>query len=102
MHLGANASAAIQLHLAKAVGGRRCQLLEHLLQTSASAVRAPDIVAFLRALRRHLADRKLLIVWDRLQAHRSRLVREYVQGQEGAIHLEYLPPYAPELNPIAS
>ena len=28
------------------------------------------------------------------------LVREYVESQEGAIHLEYLPPYAPELNPV--
>ena len=63
------------------------------------AVRAPEVVAFLRALRRHLAERKLLIVWDRLQAHRSRLVREYVESQDGAIHLEFLPPYAPELNP---
>ena len=57
------------------------------------AVRAPEVVVFLRALRRHLGDRKLLIVWDRLQAHRSRLVREYVESQEGAIHLEFLPPY---------
>ena len=64
------------------------------------AVRAPEVVAFLKALRRHLGDRKLLIVWDRLQAHRSRLVREYVESQKGAIHLEYLPPYAPELNPV--
>jgi len=54
------------------------------------AVRAPEVVAFLKALRRHLGDRKLLIVWDRLQAHRSRLVREYVESQEGAIHLEFL------------
>jgi len=45
------------------------------------AVRAPEVVAFLKALRRHLGDRKLLIVWDRLQAHRSRLVREYVESQ---------------------
>ena len=64
------------------------------------AVRAPEVVAFLKALRRHLGDRKLLIVWDRLQAHRSRLVRQYVESQEGAIHLEFLPPYAPELNPV--
>jgi transposase len=64
------------------------------------AVRAPKIVAVLKALRRHLGDRKLLIVWDRLQAHRSRLVREYVESQEGTIHLEFLPPYAPELNPV--
>jgi transposase len=93
---GSNASAAIQLHLETVVGDRWYQLLEHLLQ----AVRAPEVVVFLRALRRHLGDRKLLIVWDRLQAHRSRLVREYVESQEGAIHLEFLPPYAPELNPV--
>ena len=54
-----------------------------------------EIVAFLKALRRHLGDRKLLIVWDRLQAHRSRLVREYVESQEGAIHLEFLRPMHP-------
>ncbi len=32
------------------------------------AVRAPEIVAFLKNLKRHLAPRKLLIIWDRLQA----------------------------------
>ncbi len=64
------------------------------------AVRAPEIVAFLKNLRRHLTGRKLLIVWDRLQAHRSRLVRDYVEAQGGAIQLEFLPPYAPELNPV--
>jgi hypothetical protein len=42
------------------------------------AVRAPELVAFLKNLRRHLRGRKLLIIWDRLQAHRSRLVRDYV------------------------
>ena len=63
------------------------------------AVRAPEIVAFLKNLRRHLAPRKLLIIWDRLQAHRSRLVRDYVESEGGGIKLEFLPPYAPELNP---
>ena len=28
------------------------------------------------------------------------LVREYVESQDGAIHLEFLPPYAPGLNPV--
>jgi transposase len=63
------------------------------------AVRAPECVAFLKSLTRHLAPRKLLIIWDRLQAHRSRLVRDYVDAQGGDIQLEFLPPYAPELNP---
>ncbi len=64
------------------------------------AVRAPEIVAFLKNLKRHLAGRKLLIIWDRLQAHRSRLVRDYVETEGGDIKLEFLPPYAPELNPV--
>ena len=64
------------------------------------AVRATDLVAFLKDLRRHLAPRKLLVVWDRLQAHRSRLVRDYVDGEGGGIKLEFLPAYAPELNPV--
>jgi DDE superfamily endonuclease len=56
------------------------------------AFRAPEIVAFLKALRRHLKDRKLLIVWDRLQAHRSRLVRDFVDSQAGAVQLEFCRP----------
>jgi transposase len=42
----------------------------------------------------------LIIIWDGLPAHRSRLVRDYVAEQGGAIELEYLPAYAPELNPV--
>lgn len=48
-------------------------------------VRAPEIVAFLKKLRRHLAPRKLLIIWDRLQAHRSSFVRDYVASEGGDI-----------------
>src|SRR5947209_5553903 len=42
----------------------------------------------------------LLIVWDRLPAHRSRLVGEFLDQLQGWIVTEYLPPYAPELNPV--
>lgn len=65
----------------------------------AGSIKAPQIVEFLRALKATIG-RKLLIVWDGLRAHRSRLVRQYVESQRGAIALEFLPPYAPELNPV--
>ncbi len=42
----------------------------------------------------------LLIVWDRLPAHRSRLLEEFIELSEGHIAMEYLPPYALELNPV--
>ena len=63
------------------------------------AIRSVQIVAFLKALRRHL-KRKLLIVWDGLQAHRSRMVRDYVDSTNGAVQLAFLPAYAPECNPV--
>jgi len=43
--------------------------------------------------------RNLLIIWNRLTAHRSRLVRG-VESQLRSIQLEYLPAYAPEPNPV--
>ena len=54
---------------------------------------------FLKALVRHL-DQPLLIVWDRLPGHRSRLVQDYIASLQGWISTAYLPPYAPELNPV--
>jgi transposase len=38
--------------------------------------------------------------WDGLPAHRSRLVKQWLSGQAGRIEIEYLPAYAPELNPV--
>ena len=61
-------------------------------------IKSPQIVDFLRHLRRQL-HRKLLIIWDGLTAHRSRMVQQYVEARAGAIRLAALPAYAPELNP---
>ena len=64
----------------------------------AGTIRTPQVIEFLKALQATIGQ-KLLIIWDRLQAHRSKLVRHYAEAQCGAIALEYLPAYAPELNP---
>ena len=61
--------------------------------------KAPQVVEFLEHLQRHL-KRRLTVIWDGLPAHRSRLVREFVAAQGGRIQLEFLPAYAPELNPV--
>jgi transposase len=72
----------------------------HFFKLVKGSIRALKIVDFLKNLRLHLAGRKLLIIWDRLQAHRSRLARTWVEAQGGEVQLEFLPPYAPELNPV--
>ena len=63
------------------------------------AIRQAEVIDFLKALVRHI-DQPLLIVWDRLPAHRSRLVREFIELSEGHIVTQYLPPYGLELNPV--
>ena len=54
--------------------------------------------AFLALLRRQMRC-ALVLVWDRLQAHRSPHVQALIR-RDGHIHLEWFPPYAPELNPV--
>ncbi len=54
---------------------------------------------FLRQLMRNIRG-PLIVVWDRLNAHRSVKVRKFVESTHGRLQLEYFPPYAPELNPI--
>lgn len=53
---------------------------------------------FLRQLMRNVHG-PLIVVWDRLNAHRSAKVRKFVESTNGRLQLEYFPPYAPELNP---
>ena len=62
-------------------------------------IKGPQIIEFLKALK-HQIKRKLLIVWDGLGVHKSRLVREFVESLNGHIQVEFLPAYAPELNPV--
>jgi transposase len=64
----------------------------------AGSIKGPQIVEFLHALGRQIRQ-PLLVIWDGLPAHRSKLVREYLEALEGAIQIEQLPAYAPELNP---
>jgi transposase len=56
-------------------------------------------IEFLVHLGRLGADR-LLVVWDGSPIHRRAEVKAFVAEAGDAIHLEPLPPYAPDLNPV--
>ena len=62
-------------------------------------IRGAQAVAFLRQLRRQIRGR-LLVIWDGLAVHRSRVVRRWIQRSGGGVVLAQLPAYAPELNPV--
>jgi len=63
------------------------------------AIRTAQIIEFLGALLKHIG-KPLLIVWDGAGSHRSRVLRAWLEAQQGRIAVAYLPPYAPELNPV--
>ena len=73
--------------------------LHCLFRFHEGSIKKEQIVVFLKALKRHLKQ-PLLIVWDGLRAHRSKLVRDYLDSTEGHLQVSFLPPYAPELNPV--
>lgn len=58
-----------------------------------------ETVAFLAHLRRVTASR-LLVIWDGSPIHRRAEVQAYVAGTGGAVRVEPLPAYAPDLNPV--
>ena len=61
------------------------------------AIHGEDTVAHLEHLSRQVRGPKILI-GDRLQAHRSKVVKAFL-GEHPEIDVEWLPSYAPELNP---
>ena len=57
-------------------------------------------VAFLAHLLRVVGSRQL-VIWDGSPIHRRAEVKAFLADQAGnKIHLEALPPYAPDLNPV--
>ena len=63
------------------------------------SIRSPQVVEFLKHLMRHIPG-PMILIWDRLSAHKSRMVQDFIAEQHGRIHTEYVPAYAPDLNPV--
>jgi transposase len=68
-------------------------------QVRPGTICAPQVIDFLRHLRRHLHG-PLLVLWDGAPIHRAKLVHRYIESLRGDIKVERLPAYAPELNPV--
>jgi transposase len=56
------------------------------------------VILALRDFRRKIGM-PLLVVWDRLNAHRSRATAAFIAAHAPDFAVAYLPAYAPELNP---
>ena len=61
-------------------------------------INADLVVSFLKNLLKELHG-PVLVIWDRSVPHRSRKV-QMLWNTRSRLHLSFLPPYAPELNPV--
>lgn len=59
-----------------------------------------DIVWFLTKLCGRYRKRDMLLIWDGAAIHRSEVVKAFLKERPGRIHLERLPAYSPQLNPV--
>jgi transposase len=70
------------------------------LRLQPGTVKQPEVLAYLKVLKRHVRGRQVILLWDRLPAHRGAKVQQWIATQQHWLTIEYLPPYAPELNPV--
>jgi len=76
----------------------RRQRLGLYWQIQRANVRTEHVLGFLRLLRRHVRG-KMVLIWDRGACHKGKPVRDYLERYVRTIRVEWLPPYAPDLNP---
>jgi transposase len=82
---------------ALAVSPERRRVTLYLALYPKQNVRGPQVLEFLRQLRRHNPGH-LLLLWDQGNPHKHQLVRSYLDRHR-RWHPVWLPGYAPELNP---
>ena len=73
----------------------RCDFRLH----PAANIDTSRVLSFLRQLSRQLKAKPFFVIWDRWQPHRAKAVRAFL-SRHLAVGSAFLPPYAPELNPV--
>ena len=68
-------------------------------RTFKGTMTAPVFIDFLKRLIRD-TDQPVFLIVDGHPVHRSRAVRDFVEGTQGRMRLFFLPGYSPELNPV--
>jgi len=79
--------------------GKRGQLFFRIVSDSYNDIKLID---FLTQLRKEVPRKKLILIWDGLPSHRSRVMTNYLNMQRKRLSVVRLPAYAPELNPVES
>ena len=59
-----------------------------------------DFVDLLKDIKIEMRGKKLLLIWDRLPAHRAKAVADQIKLESSWLRVEHYPAYAPELSPV--
>jgi transposase len=62
------------------------------------AIHGEEVIVALRYFRQRIG-RPLLVIWDRLPAHKAKEVSAFLAARPADYQVEWLPSYAPDLNP---
>ena len=76
--------------------GKKARLLARLKPDSYNSA---SLIQFLKQLKCFVRGQKVILVWDHLPAHRSRAMKQFLARQKDWLQIEWLPGYAPDLNP---
>ena len=87
----------ITLSVLKKTKVYRLFIYEHLEEESVDGIRFKK---FIWALKKHLGTNKILLICDNAKFHKSLALKECYEEQKSWLHIEFLPPYSPDFNPI--
>jgi transposase len=77
---------------------------QEMTLSAAKTANSESTIEFVKRLKAHSGDAKLVLIWDGASYHRSKDFRQYLEqvneGDDWQIHCLRLAPYAPETNPI--
>jgi transposase len=70
-----------------------------LARSKSDSHNTESLMAFLQDLKRFVPGQRVILVWDHLPAHRSKVMKRFLFAQRDWLQIEWLPGYAPDLNP---
>lgn len=77
--------------------GQRSRLYFQVIPDSYNGTK---LVLFLKELKKHFRGQFVFLIWDGLPGHKSGEMKSFLATQQDWLEVEYLPGYAPDLNPV--
>jgi hypothetical protein len=68
-------------------------------RTKPDSFHPESLLAFLKDRKRFVKGVRVILLWDHRPAHRSTVMRRFLFEQPNWLPMEWLPGYAPDLNP---